>query len=126
MPESLESSSNPVSDDRPSMSRRHESPDEPMTASDNGHIQSMKVLLPKGARDIFVATIMSMSIITSVILAFLLHDAYKDIQTQVWLRDDALTKFMTGPYADLRAEVKANQIVTAALGGQCLKPKPEK
>jgi hypothetical protein len=107
----------------PNMSRQHDSPTETTTASDNAHIQSIKFALPKGARDIFIATIMSMSIITSVILAFLLHDAYKDIQTQVWLRDDALTKFMTGPYADLRAEVKATQIVLAS---QCNKPKESK
>lgn len=98
-------------------------PDETMTASENGHIQSVKFAISKDARDLIIATVMAASLLTIVILAFLLHDAYKDIQTQVWLRDDALTKFTTGPYADLRAEVKANQIVIATLGAQCLKPK---
>lgn len=90
-----------------------------MRASESGHIQSMKLMLPKGARDLIIATVMAAAILAIVILSFLLHDAYKDIQTQVWLRDDAFTKFMTGPYADLRAEVKATQIVLAS---QCAKP----
>jgi hypothetical protein len=39
------------------------------------------------------------------------HDAEKDIQTQVWLRDDALTKFEQGPYADLKAHVIALELL---------------
>jgi hypothetical protein len=99
---------------------RKDSADERVTGSDNAHININRLTLPKDARDIIVATVMAAAILTIVILAFLLHDAYKDIRTQVWLRDDALTKFMTGPYADLRAEVKATQIVLAS---QCAKPK---
>lgn len=97
--------------------------DESVTGSENAHININRFTLPKDARDIIIATVMAAAIITIVIEGFLLHDAYKDIQTQVWLRDDALTKFTTGPYADLRAEVKANQIVIASLSAQCLKPK---
>jgi hypothetical protein len=84
-------------------------------------VQSIRFMLPKDARDILIATVMAAAIMAIIIMGVLLHDAYKDIQTQVWLRDDALTKFMSGPYADLRAEVKATQIVLAS--GQCTKPK---
>jgi len=94
--------------------------DESVSGSDSAHININRFSVPKDARDIIIATVMAASILTIVILAFLLHDAYKDIKTQVWLRDDALTKFTTGPYADLRAEVKATQIVLAS---QCAKPK---
>jgi hypothetical protein len=97
--------------------------DESVQGSDSAHININRFTLPKDARDILIATVMAAAILTIVVLGFLLHDAYKDIQTQVWLRDDALTKFMTGPYADLRAEVKANQIVIQTLGAQCQKPK---
>lgn len=97
--------------------------DEHVTGADNSHININRFTLPKDARDILIATVMAAAILTILILGFLLHDAYKDIQTQVWLRDDALTKFTTGPYADLRAEVKANQLVTQTLGFQCPKPK---
>lgn len=100
-------------------SRRRDASDERVTGSDNAHININRFTLPKGARDLIIATVMAAAILTIVILSFLLHDAYKDIKTQVWLRDDALTKFMTGPYADLRAEVKATQIVLAS---QCAKP----
>lgn len=100
-----------------------QSPNESFTAAEGSNVNVNRFMLPKDARDIIIATVMAAAILTIIILGFMLHDAYKDIQTQIWLRDDALTKFMSGPYADLRAEVKANQIVIATLGNQCLKPK---
>jgi hypothetical protein len=68
-------------------------------------------------------TILAIAIVMLVLVSVLLYGAYKDLQTQVWLRDDALTKFMSGPYADMRAETKANQILIASLQAQCLRPK---
>ncbi len=124
MSESAESSRMNDAPNPPSMTRHHDSPDESVTGSENSHININRFTLPKDARDIIIATVMAAAILTIMILALLLHDAYKDIQTQVWLRDDALTKFMSGPYADLRAEVKATQIVLAS--GQCAKPKETK
>lgn len=42
-------------------------------------------------------------------------DAYKDIKTQVWVRQDKdeerFQKFVAGPYADLAGQVRANQIL---------------
>ena len=66
--------------------------------------------LPKDARDLILATVTALSVLTSLWLWSKLHDAEKDIQTQVWLRDDALTKFEQGPYADLKAHVLALEI----------------
>lgn len=68
----------------------------------------------------FTNVLLATTLIALVIVSAELYSARKDLQTQVWLRDDALTKFMSGPYADLRAEVKATQIVLAS---QCTKPK---
>lgn len=101
----------------------HDERSDTVDARDGGNVNINRFTLPKGARDVFIASVMAACIIVIVIISFLLHDAYKDIQTQVWLRDDALTKFMSGPYADLRAEVKATQIVLAS---QCTKPKETK
>lgn len=48
--------------------------------------------------------------VTSIVLWVKLRDAEKDIQTQIWLRDDALTKFEQGPFADLKAHELAMEI----------------
>jgi len=50
------------------------------------------------------------SILTNWILWTKLHDAEHDIQTQIWLRDDALTKFEQGPFADTKAHVLALEL----------------
>jgi hypothetical protein len=84
--------------------------DESITAHENAHVQSMRINLPKEARELIIAVAMAISVITSLWLWSKLHDAEKDIQTQVWLRDDALTKFEQGPYADLKAHVLALEI----------------
>jgi len=87
-----------------------ECPDESITAHEHSHVQNMRVTLPKEARELMVSVAMAISVITSLWLWSKLHDAEKDIQTQVWLRDDALTKFEQGPYADLKAHVLALEI----------------
>ena len=74
------------------------------------HQQVMTFTLPLSGRELFVATVCAASIIVSVILGIKLHDADKDLQTQVWLRDDALTKFEQGSFADLKAHVIASEI----------------
>ena len=84
--------------------------DDSITAHENSHVNVNRFTLPKDARDLILATITALSIITSLWLWGKLHDAEKDIQTQVWLRDDALTKFEQGPYADLKAHVLALEI----------------
>lgn len=86
------------------------SADETITAHENSHVNVNRFTLPKDARELIVAVILSLSLLTNLLLWGKLHDADKDIQTQVWLRDDALTKFEQGPYADLKAHVLALEI----------------
>jgi len=76
----------------------------------NVNVNNNKFTLPRDARELFVAVVISASILTNCWLWSKLHDAEKDIQTQVWLRDDALTKFQQGPFADLKAHVIANEL----------------
>jgi len=75
-------------------------------------VQQTHVTAPtiKSTRDLLYAAVIALSLITNLVLWSKLHDADKDIQTQVWLRDDALTKFEQGPYADLKAHVLALEI----------------
>ena len=82
------------------------SPDE--SVKDNtAPVQIVRLSLPKETRELIIAIVMAASVITNFVLWGKLHDADKDIQTQVWLRDDALTKFQQGPFADLKAHVIA-------------------
>ncbi len=83
------------------------SPDESVTAHPGSHVNVNKFTLPKDAREIIVSTIAAAAAITCLVLWSKLHDAEKDIQTQVWLRDDALTKFEQGPFADTKAHILA-------------------
>lgn len=73
-------------------------------------VQITRFTLPKDARDLIVATVCALSVLTNIWLWSKLHDADKDIQTQIWLRDDALTKFEQGPYADLKSHVLALEL----------------
>lgn len=90
--------------------RNENSPDESIEAHPGAHVSVNRFTLPKDARDLIVATVTALSLLTNLWLWGKLHDADKDIQTQVWLRDDALTKFEQGPYADLKAHVLALEI----------------
>ena len=82
----------------------------------------MKNVFGSSSRDLIVSVIMAISILTSLWLWGKLHDAEKDIQTQVWLRQDKdeerFQKFIAGPYAELAGEVKAGQIM-----GKCKESK---
>lgn len=64
----------------------------------------------RSTRDLIMGLVCAISVLTSLWLWSKLHDAEKDIQTQVWVRDDALTKFEQGPFADLKAHVIALEI----------------
>lgn len=79
-------------------------------ARGGGNVNVNKFTLPKDPREIMVAVVMAASIITSLVLWSKLHDAEKDIQTQIWLRDDALTKFEQGAFADTKAHVLALEL----------------
>ncbi len=90
---------------------RHEHcTDDSITVHPGGNVNVNRFSLPKDARELILAIIAAISVLTSLWLWSKLHDAEKDIQTQVWLRDDALTKFEQGPFADVKAHVLALEI----------------
>ena len=99
-----------------------QSPDESVHAN-TAPVQITRLSLPKDARELIVAIVMAASLLAILILSYLLHDAYKDIQTQVWLKQDKeeekFQKFVAGPYAQLAGELRANEI----LFQQCSKEK---
>ncbi len=74
-------------------------------ARGGGNVNVNRFTLPKDARELIIAVVMAFSVLTNLWLWSKLHDAEKDIQTQVWLRDDALTKFEQGPFVDIKARV---------------------
>lgn len=78
-----------------------------MTAHEGSHVNVNRFTLPKDPRELIIAIILAMSVLTNLYLWSKVHDADKDLQTQVWLRDDALTKFQQGPFADMKAHVLA-------------------
>jgi hypothetical protein len=84
--------------------------DESVQASESAHVNINRFTFSKDARDLILATVTAISVLTSLWLWSKLHDAEKDLQTQVWLRDDALTKFEQGPFADLKAHEIALEI----------------
>lgn len=113
-----------VADDRTESVHAHaQSRDshETISAAPKSVVQVVKNFFGSGTRA--QDTILAIATVVIVLQAVALYTAYKDMQTQTWLRDDALTKFMSGPYADLRAETKANQILISSLQAQCLRPK---
>lgn len=91
-----------------------QSPDESVH-SNTAPVQITRFTLPKDARELILAVVMAASLLAILILSYLLHDAYKDIQTQIWLKQDKeeekFQKFVAGPYAQLAGELKANEIL---------------
>ncbi len=69
-------------------------------------------------------TVLAIAIVVLVLVSVLLYGAYKDLQTQVWLRSDSLTK----ENADLRAQILSTQALVQAYGIAKTIPchKPEK
>jgi len=84
---------------------------DPIDARGGGNVNVNRFTLPKDPRELIIAVILAISLLTNLWLWQKIHDADKDIQTQVWLRDDALTKFEQGPFADMKAHVLALEIV---------------
>ena len=91
------------------------SSDDSISAAAGSHVNVNRFTLPKDARELIIAVAMAFSVLTSLWLWSKLHDAEKDIQTQIWLRQDKdeerFQKFIAGPYADLAGEVKADKIL---------------
>lgn len=102
----------------------------PITAHPGSNVNVNRFSLPKDARELILATVTALSISTSIIMLCLylnsqrdLEQAYKDIKTQVWVKQDKeeekFQKFVAGPYAQLAGELRANEI----LFKQCKKEK---
>lgn len=106
----------------PSMNRQHDSPDESVHTEQRGITQVVRNFFGGGTRA--QDTILAIAIVVIVLQSVLLYGAWKDLQTQVWLRSDSLTK----ENAELRAQIIATQALVQAYGisktVQC--PKPEK
>ncbi len=107
-----------MSDDRlPERVFANESPHAIHTrASENAHQQIVHNRSDLGPSTLVVISILALVIgACGVIMGINLakqdrEDAdFKDMKTQLWLKDDALTKFEQGPFADLKAQVIANQ-----------------
>ena len=100
-----------MSDDRnPQMVRRHDSPDEGVHTEPHGITQVVRNFFGGGTRA--QDTILAIAIVVLVLQSFLLYGAWKDLQTQVWLRSDSLTK----ENAELRAQIMTNNALLQAYG----------
>ena len=105
----------------PNMSRQHDSPTDTMSASDNGHIQSIKFALPKDARDLIVATVLALSIVVNVVMFFQIRHLEQTVDLDRY--DD--NTFINGRFAELSAQVKADHDLIQAYGLQkAVKEKP--
>ncbi len=86
-----------------------------MTASGNGHIQSVKFnFLPKDARDLIIAALLALSIIGNVAMLF----AYRELTQTVDLDRYDDNTFINGRFAELSAQVKADHDLIQAYGLQ--------
>jgi hypothetical protein len=89
-------------------------PDETMTASENGHIQSVKFAIPKDTRDIIIAAILALSILVNVAMYMKLNSLQQTVDLDRY--DD--NTFINGRFAELSAQVKADHDLIQAYGLQ--------
>lgn len=85
-----------------------------MTASGNGHIQSVKNVLPKDARDIIIGGLLALSVLGNVVM-FL---SYRELTQTVDLDRYDDNTFINGRFAELSAQVKADHDLIQAYGLQ--------
>lgn len=96
------------------------SPDESTHTDQYGITQVVRNFFGGGTRA--QDTMLAVSIVVNILLAVLLYGAWKDLQTQIWLRSDALTK----ENAELRAQYLVNNALLEAYGVKRSLQKPEK
>lgn len=86
------------------------SADESVKADGRSIVQVVKNIFGSGdkGRD----RLFAFSVFANILLGVLLYTAWKDLQTQVWLRSDSLTK----ENAELRAEIKSTESLVQAYG----------
>lgn len=82
--------------------RRDRSPETDESIKDNSApVQSVRFTLPKDAREIIVASILSLSILVNVWCAWVI----RDVGTAKWLHDWDLNQFQNGPYVETKIKV---------------------
>ncbi len=88
------------------------SPNESQHAERGGQNQSVRLTLPVSGREMIVAIICAIAILTSLTLWSKLDHAERDLQTQVWVKQDKAEarylEFISGPYAELAAQSRDN------------------
>jgi len=92
------------------ISTHTQAPDESITTHRGGVLQVVKNIF--GTDDKARDRLFAFSVLVNILLGILLYGAWKDLQTQIWLRSDSLTK----ENADLRAEIKTTQALIQAYG----------
>jgi hypothetical protein len=105
--------------------RRHGSPDEGQHLGANTHGSNFRFSFTSNSKDLILGTVIALAIFTIWTVsgkynetAMKLHDAEKDLQTQVWLRSDTLSK----ENAELRAQIMSTRELVQAYGiGQMVK-----
>lgn len=86
------------------------SPDESVYTQSHGITQVVRNFFGGGTRA--QDTILAIAIVVIILQSVLLYAAWKDLQTQVWLRSDSLTK----ENAALLAEIRTTQGLVQAYG----------
>lgn len=86
------------------------SPDESVHTEQRGITQVVRNFFGGGTRA--QDTILAIAVVVIVLESWLLMNAWKDLQTQVWLRSDSLTK----ENAQLLAEIRTTQGLVQAYG----------
>ena len=92
------------------MGSSRDSADESIHTERGGVLQVVKNIFGGGTRA--QDTVLAIAIVVIVFESWLLFNAYKDLQTQVWLRSDSLSK----ENAELRAQIMTNNALLQAYG----------
>lgn len=87
-----------------------DSPHDTVKTDSHGITQYVKNIFGGGTRA--QDTILAIAIVVIILQTILLYAAWKDLQTQVWLRSDSLTK----ENAQLLAEIRTTQSLVQAYG----------
>ena len=92
--------------------RKHGSPDEGQHLGENTHGSNFRFVFNGNSKDLILGIVVAASALTTWFVWNKYHDAEKDLQTQIWLRSDSLSK----ENAELRAQILATQALVQAYG----------
>jgi hypothetical protein len=91
-----------------------DSSDESIDAHDGGNVASVRLTLPKQARELMIAIVLAGSILMNLWCINVIHEA----ATEDRLKQYNLDWFKTHEFADLKGEVAVNQKLITAFGPQ--------